>query len=220
MQIELDPIVRMLGLEGKDGRYEGQLADVEVVARLTTIGMAAAAAATQRILDDDVDGVVVVGIAGGVDPGLAIGDVLVPETVVERSSGRTFRPSAAVDRPAPRGTLSCGDDLIVDAARLRELADTGVVALDMETAAVAAVCDAAGVPWTVFRAISDRPADGLLDDGVFALTNPDGSAEPEAVARYLESHPEQMAALAQLAEDTARATEAAAAAAIRACRDW
>lgn len=216
MQPELAPLVRTLSLEPDGDVYRGRAGDVDVVALLTNIGMANAAAATARILDLGVDRVMVVGVAGGVDPEIEIGGVVVPEVVVDRAEDRTYRPSFVGD-VVPRGTLSCGDDLIVDPAVLAAMAAAGVVAVDMETAAVAAVCEAAGRPWSVFRSISDRPAEGLVDDALFALTRPDGTADHDALARYLDEDPSRVAVLTRLAHDANLATEAAAAAAIAAC---
>jgi nucleoside phosphorylase len=218
MQPELQPIVRRLGMEGDGSLYRGATSDgVEVVAMLTKIGMANGADAARRILEHDVDHVMVVGIAGGVDMSvLQIGDVIVPEVVVGRMMDRSFRPTFVGDI-APRGTLSCGDDLITDPDALALMAAEGIVAVDMETAAVAAVCEDANVAWSVFRGISDFAGEGLIDDALFALTNPDGTADVARVAEYLVTHPDRLAVLKRLAEDTRCATEGAAEAAIAAC---
>jgi adenosylhomocysteine nucleosidase len=218
MQPELRPIVRRLGMEGDGSLYEGRTTDgVDVVAMLTNIGMANGARAARRILEHGVDHVMVVGIAGGVDThGLQIGDVIVPELVIGRAMERTFRPTF-VGEILPRGTLSCGDDLITDPEALALMAADGVIAVDMETAAVAEVCEDAHVPWSVFRGISDFAGEGLVDDALFALTNADGSADPAALAKYLEENPGRLETLRRLAKDTERATEGAAAAAIAAC---
>jgi adenosylhomocysteine nucleosidase len=222
MQPELKPIVRLLrltiGSEGDGSLYRGTTSDgVEVVAMLTKIGMANGAHAARRILEHDVDHVMVVGIAGGVDMSvLEIGDVIVPETVVGRAMQRSFRPTFVGDI-APRGTLSCGDDLITDPEALALMAAEGVIAVDMETAAVAAVCEDARVAWSVFRGISDFAGEGLIDDALFALTNPDGTADPARVAEYIETHPDRLDVMKRLAVDTRCATEGAAEAAIAAC---
>lgn len=181
--------------------------------------MAAAADAACRLLALDVDWMMVVGIAGGVDPDVvAIGDVIVPETVMDRATGNIFRPTMD-GGTGPRGVLSCGDDLITDSASLAAMAADGIIAVDMETAAVAAVCATAGCPWSAHRSISDFAGSGLVDDAVFAMTRPDGTADPDALDRYLREHPERIAVLTQLAPDMTVATEAAAESAIRTCQD-
>lgn len=218
MQPELQPIVRRLGLEGDGSLYRGITDDgVEVVAMLTNIGMANGASAATRMLAHGVDHVMVVGIAGGLDPRvLQIGEVVVPEVVVRRSTDRAFRPTFLGDI-TPKGTLSCGDDLIVDPDALALMAVDGVIAVDMETAAVAEVCDDAQMPWSVFRGISDFAGEGLVDHELFAMAKPDGTADRAVVTAYLEQHPERLAVLQRLAKDTEKATEGAAAAAIAAC---
>ena len=72
-----------------------------------------------------------------------------------------------------------------------------VVALDMETAAVAVVCEERNVPWSAFRAISDRPRDKLVDAAVWEMTGPDGSADPDALRRYLATDPDARTRLAR-----------------------
>ena len=152
------------------------------------------------MLEHDVDWVMVVGVAGGVDHSIEIGSVIVPEVVVDRATGGRFRPPPAGDIE-PRGILSCGDDLITDAGRIAAMEADGVVAVDMETAAVAAVCARHDVPWSVFRGISDFADGGLVDDAMFALTRPDGTADPDAIARYLDANPDRRRVLEQLAHD-------------------
>jgi nucleoside phosphorylase len=220
MHPELEPIVRKLELDDeRDGvQYRGKADRVEVVAMLTTMGMTAGADAARNMLELDVDLLMVVGIAGGVSQtSVTIGDVIMPEVVIERSTGRTFTPSWFHDH-APKGHLSCGDDLILDQAVLDGMHDVGVIAVDMETAAAAGVCADAGVPWAVFRSISDYAGEGLVDQSLFAMTNPDGTADVEAITKWLDANPEKLEVLTRLARDSQLATEAASDAAVRAVR--
>jgi nucleoside phosphorylase len=219
MHPELEPIVRKLGLEDeRDGQqFRGKAGRVEVVAMLTTMGMVAGADAARRMLDLDVDLVMVVGIAGGVSQtSVTIGDVIMPEVVIERSTDRRFTPAWFHDH-TPRGHLSCGDDLILDQTVLDGMHDLGIIAVDMETAAAAAVCEDAGVPWAVFRSISDYAGEGLIDQSLFAMTNPDGTADVDAITKWLDANPDKLEVLTRLARDSQLATEAASDAAIRAC---
>jgi len=216
MQPELQPIVRQLGMEGDGTVYRGRAGNVDVIAMLTTMGMTAGEQATERMLELGIDWVMVVGIAGGVDRTIAIGDVIVPEVVLDRRTEKTYRPTPVSDI-APRGIFSTGDNLVTDPDTLAAWGTEGVVAVEMESGGVGLVCEREGVPWSVFRGISDMAADGLVDQDMFAMTNPDGTANHEVISRYLEEHPERIPILTQLAHDTNIATEAVAAAAIRAC---
>lgn len=224
MDHELVPLVRMLSLEPVEGapdkRHTAVVDGVEFFATTTGIGMAAATGATERMLDDlAVDHVIVVGIAGGVAADADIGDLIVPAVVVDGPSGREHSPTPIGDR-VPAGRLVTSDDLLVDADAFARLESDGVVALDMETSAVAFVCERRGTPWSVFRSLSDRPRDGLVDEAVLELTNPDGTADVEALQRYLASEPGAADRLTRLARDMEIATNAVAAAAIAACSQW
>jgi len=98
--------------------------------------------------------------------------------------------------------------------RALDLRAAGVVALDMETAAIAGVCGHRGIPWSVFRVLSDRATDGSVTEEVFRLSNQDGSPNPTAIAAYLVRHPGHIPTLARLARSSKLATERAASAAI------
>jgi adenosylhomocysteine nucleosidase len=204
MTSELRPIVKTLNLEparlGSLDGYRGHAANgTEIVAAVTTMGTVAARKATEAVLDAATpERVVMVGIAGGIDSVTAVGDVIVPALVLDGATGATYAP-APVPGFAATGTLHTSDVLMIEPARLDALVADGVIALDMETAAVAAVCEARGVPWSVVRAISDIAGDGA-DDEIFAMTKPDGSPDAAKVAKYLMKHPGKVRDLGRLAK--------------------
>lgn len=217
MKPELRPLVGMLSLQRDSGdgppMYRGTFDETSVVATLTLIGTKPAAAATERLLSDHaIDHVVVVGIAGGVPPTTKLGDVIVPEVVVDAATGDEYRASS-LGNAVVRGRVRTSDDLTVDAA---DLVDAGVHACDMETAAVAAVCEERGTPWTAFRAISDLVG-GPVDEAMLALANPDGTGNLWAAAKYLLPRPWKIPGVIGLARGANVATKAAATAAIEAC---
>ena len=80
----------------------------------------------------------------------------------------------------------------------------------METSAVGAVCEARGVPWSVFRGISDHIRDSLIDSAVGGLAKPDGSADIGKLIRYLGPAPWRIRKLTKLAKDMSKAANAAA----------
>lgn len=220
MRSELRPLVRPLGLvpqsEGKPGLLRGAAGRVEVVAALTGIGMRAGGRAALRILDAvSPDHLVVVGIAGGIGAGVAVGDLVVPELVRDLASGASFQPVPLGDAPR-RGTLVSSDALLEAPEEALRLERQGVVAIDMETAAIAAVCEEHGCPWSVFRAISDRADDGSTDAAILGLARPDGSPDLAAVARFVLTRPRRIGQLLRLARGASTATRVAAAAALAA----
>lgn len=224
MRQELAPLRRRLGLRrdasGERTLHRGVAGRAEVVALLTGIGTKAAAEAAAWLLARvPVDHLIVVGIAGGVDPEQPIGARIAPALVVDAATGRTYRP-APLGAETPRGTLLTSDRLVTDPAEAAALRRDGVVGLDMETAAIAAVCEARGCAWSVSRAISDRVTDATTDPALLALAGPDGSGNARALLRYVLARPTRIAGLARLARGTIRAANAAAEAAIEACERW
>jgi len=222
MPSELRPVVKRLGLrrlhpeDAPVGRraHEGRFGGVDVVAATSGMGMPAAADAARRMLDaGGIDHVAVVGVAGGIDDEQAIGDVLAVEVVIDDRTGAEYRPhvlgAEGDERPAG-GALHTSDEFVVEPDRVAALRGQGVVALDMETAAVAAVCEDRGRPWSVFRTVSDRFSDGVADQAVFQLANPDGSPNLPAVVRFAVRHPGRVAHLVRVGRDLRTATRAAA----------
>lgn len=220
MRAELRPIVTRLSLrpEGDAGArlYRGRAGSHEVVAAVTRMGTRAAARVSARLLDAvSVEHVIVVGIAGGIDPGVRIGELVSPEAVVDEATGAAFHPTP-LGGAAPRGKLLTGDALHDDPADLERLRRDGFVAVDMETAAIGAAAEARGVPWSVFRAISDRAGEPGVDREVFALARPDGTPDPAAVARFVLTRPWRLPGLVALARGSGRAIRTSTQAVLRA----
>jgi adenosylhomocysteine nucleosidase len=203
MPSEMKPVAAAMTLT-RDGEW---WRGANVVATRTGIGTKRAADATRRLLDaSPVDRVLVVGIAGGMGAS-AVGDVIVPEVVVDKESGEEFTstPFGGVDA---RGRLVTHDDFDMQSAERDALVAAGFVAVDMETAAVAAVCRERNVPWCAVRAISDLV--GVTPGDVIGLANADGSPNVGASIRYLVTKPWRIPRLVQLARDSTRAANAAA----------
>jgi nucleoside phosphorylase len=234
MPMELKPLVRRLGLtkmavEGVPA-HGGWLGGRRVVAIVTGMGTRLAATAVERLLDAVTVGrVVVVGITGAVDNDTPIGTLVLPEVVVDSATGDEHRPAplgrptapgASAEAPMrPYGKMWTTDTLITDPDRLAKLRADGVVSLDMETAAIASVCERRGVPWSVFRVISDRAGDGSIDAEVFAMSNQDGTPNPWAVVRFFVRHPDRLPRLVKLAQGARLATQRAADTAMRAVEE-
>ncbi len=221
MRSEVRPIVRSLsarrGTAGGREVWNATPDGHQIVASVIGVGTEEAARATAELLAAVApDRAIVCGIAGGIAPGIALGTTVVPDRVVDVASGKEHWPDFAAGSRS-EGALGTTDELILDPERLAGLVEQGMVALDMETAAVAAVCAANDCPWSVIRTISDRPSDGLLGQDVLGLLKPDGSTDTVAAARFAVTHPRRAAQLSQLAKDSTRAARQSAEVAIRAC---
>ena len=216
MPMELRPLRRRLRLRKSELGYAGWIGDRPVTAVITGIGTALAHAATVRLLDEvDVERVIVVGIAGAIENQTPIGALVLPEFVVSGADGSEHRPTPLRVGNA-HGKLWTSDELLLDPALHAKLRAAGVVALDMETAAIAKVCDEHDVPWSVVRAISDRAGDGGVDAEIVGLSHPDGRLNFSAVARYLVRHPDALPRLVRLGKGAKLAAARAAETAINA----
>jgi len=228
LPLELDAVVAAFGLvpsdggADDDGTWTGRCGGSAVTAVRIGMGPGPAATATARLLDSaasagaPVDHVMVVGICGGLDPGIDVGTVLAPERVVDHTTGDTYRPAPTTggDRTGALVTTEC---VHVDDGLSRRLLADGALGVDMESAAVARVCEERRRPWSVHRCISDRWVDGLLDPRVVALTDADGTTDVEALGRLLTDEPELLPRLEQLGADSVLAARRAAGDAVRAC---
>ena len=220
MVSELRPVAKAGQLtKGRAGDldvYEGHVGGAEVTAALAQIGTELSAKNAERLIDVvQPDHVIGSGIAGGLGTS-KVGDLFVPAAVTNRDTGgtATATPLGPIE---PEGQIITSGELLTDLAILNGFATDGFVAIDMETAAIATVCELRGVPWTAFRGISDIAGDGA-DPDILGLLNPDGSASPTRALRYLLTHPRRVPELSRLAKGSSLAAKRAAEAAIAACK--
>lgn len=134
-------------------------------------GPASAAAAARAAVQAGAGGLLLWGFAGGLAEHLACGAIVLPRQV-RGSDGRRYatdsgwRARLAAALPAgvaaEAGDLACVDRVATTPAAKRQIqAATGAVALDMESAAVAAVALEAGIPFVVLKVVIDGPNDAL-----------------------------------------------------------
>ena len=220
MPMEARRVARSLSLRrtvvgGRRG-YRGALGTGDAVVVVTGMGPARASAGVEALMGERrPDAVVVAGICGALEDRMAIGTVVTPAAVVDGATGREYHPTLLAGLRGA-GVLWTSAELITAPAELAALVERGVVAVDMETAAIAAVCEAHGIPWSVVRAVSDRAPDGTVDDEVFTMSRPDGTPDPRAVARFVLRHPGRLPQLARMGRDATRAAAVAADVAARA----
>jgi adenosylhomocysteine nucleosidase len=226
MPLEMDAIVAAFGLsptaDAKGAPWTGRVGDSDVTAIHIGMGPPLTRVATNRLFDPTgpehktVDHVMIAGICGGLDPLIAVGTIVNPEFVVDFTSGVSYRHSPPGDSPQA-GRLMTTEGVTLDPQLSARFLQEGCIAVDMETSAVAEVCEAHGCPWSVYRCIGDRHFDGLLDERIFAATNPDGSGNRAEIERLMASDPDLLAKLEQLGRDTTMAARLAAEAAAQAC---
>jgi len=171
MAEEARPLVRRLGLRARARGAHGRFAGHEVTLALGGVGLAAARRAASELVAGGCDRLLSVGLAGGLHPDLAVGEVVALDAVVadggQRWSvawpARGDRRGVCLTRAQPTGSAT-------EKAHWR--AASGADVVDMETAAVAAVATEHARPWAGLRAVSDA-AHESLPPAIVACIRPD-----------------------------------------------
>jgi uridine phosphorylase len=226
MPLEMHAIVRAFGLRPTSSDdlapWTGRVGRSEVTAVHIGMGPPLTRAALERLFDEatsggaPIDHVMNAGICGGLDPDIPVGTLINPAIIVENATGAQFhhRPPGGA---ATAGKLMTMEAATLDPERSRRFLAEGFLGVDMESAAVAAVCEEHACAWSIYRCIGDRYFDGLLDERLIAATNPDGSGNMAEIARLIEAEPEIAAKLDRLTRETSHAARLAAEAAARGC---
>lgn len=161
---------RALGPAVKRNGDVGCLVDGTLVA-VSGMGCAAAGLAAVRLIESGASALMSFGLAGGLDPGLSAGSVVLPSEVISRGGAR-FLTSAdwleqlrfriAKQRPVAVGTLLSSLTAIGAVAdKASAFRETGAIAVDMESFGVAEVAAAHGLPFVAVRVIVDTAVDVL-----------------------------------------------------------
>jgi adenosylhomocysteine nucleosidase len=150
--------------------------------------------------------VVSAGFSGALTSGYNVGDLIVAEDVCD-SDGvcrSVTWPVASVSYS--RGRLLTIRNIVGSPKEKRRLGEqSGAVAVDMETAVVADLCAAAGVPFGCLRAISDN-ADTYLSENLLALLQ-GGGVRPVRLLAAVLRRPRLIAELIRLGADTRKAAK-------------
>lgn len=147
---------------------QGLLGEQRIVLMQSGVGRDRAARAATALLDGHrPPWVISAGFAGGLADGLARHDLLLVNEVIDLSGRRLsipwpLDPASLADARTRVGRLLTGDAIVRRPANKRQLGQQyQAVGIDMETAAVAEVCHARGVPLVALRVISDAVDDEL-----------------------------------------------------------
>ncbi len=146
--------------------HEGLLAGKRVAWVVGGAGVAAAARAASLLVDGHRPRrLASAGFAGGLDPALARGALVAPETVLREGEGAFALEPPPCPGAEPARSLVTVDAVVTTVAAKRALADrTGAAIVDMETWAVARTAAAAGIPCLSLRVVSDAAGDELPAD--------------------------------------------------------
>lgn len=158
-----------------------------------------AEALAEELIGQGVRALVSLGLAGGLSPDLRPGDPIWPAEVLAADGARLALYAGA---HALAGTLIEASAVVAtpgDKARLH--AQTGALAVDMETAAVARAARVADLPVATIRAIAD-PADRALPPTATVAVLEDGTIAYRRLLGKLAGRPQDIAPLIRLGGDT------------------
>lgn len=158
--------------------------------------------------------VVSFGLAGGLDPSLSPGAMIVAGGVV--AGGERLDCSPDLVRLlvegfsgaglAPRQGLVVGVDapVMTPEAKARLRQESGAIAVDMESHVAAAFARERGLPFAVARVVSD-PAQRALPPVAAKAVRPDGSVDVALILREIRREPRQLMGLMAAGLDSAAA---------------
>jgi nucleoside phosphorylase len=204
LEQELRSVARALGAARRGDVVRAQLSGSEVVALAVGMGEGA-----RRVLAEQRPRLVLIcGFAGGLDAGLAPGD-LVLATAVRSASGDALaapespRQAAAAALDGLRciqGELVHASSVAASREEKRALARPGALAVDMESYPVAQAAGEAGVPWLALRSIVDP-----LESSLPPFTREARRDYLWPALRYAFSGPRAAAGLVRLVRNAGRA---------------
>ena len=176
-------------------------------------------------------GVISFGVAGGLDPSLKTGDVVVATEVMagdtrflaDMALNEEMIASAALKRSlmsrrrrrVVRGRLAGVERVVAASACKAALhSETGAAAVDMESHIAAAYAANAGIPFAALRVISD-PAHRALPELAQSAIKPNGDIDMRTIMRGVVRNPKTLSALVSTGIDFNRALRS-----LRGCRGF
>jgi adenosylhomocysteine nucleosidase len=210
----------------------GRMGDLTVEIAWAGAGPACAARATRILLAAGADSLLAVGFAGALAPGVRPGALLLATQVVDEKGARwpadaSFREALANAGAAPaaagssvpssvaasgfhQGVLVTVPRVVTTAAEKRRLGEeTGALAVDMESAAVARTAAEARVPMAALRVITDDVDEQLPLDFNRCLDSA-GQFQYGRLMLLLARRPLAVSGLVRLGRHSARAGQALA----------
>ena len=153
------------------------------------------------------DLVLTCGFAGGLNPDLKLGDVVFELLEPQLPSANAQLRAKLLAAGAKSAKIFCADRIATTVAEKKKLRDeTGADAVEMESAAIHAVCAERGITCVTVRVISDTVHEDLPLD-FNALAKPDKSLDYGKLAWAIAKSPGKIGALMELQKKTRFAAE-------------
>ena len=214
-----------LALDGLHG-FRAEIGSKEFAVVGHGIGHHRAANTARRTFDliPGAELVIGTGVVGALSSGLKPGDLVLSDRVLmihgegqvaEQVNAVSDAHLRAVGRSLAIAGIAYSTGAILTSHRVlatgaekrRAKESTGAIAVDMETAAIAAEAAARGLPFIAIRAVLDEVDDEVVGA---AMADPDGNVRPLAATSFLLRNPATMLKLPRMIRNLSRATTALA----------
>jgi len=203
--MEHNSIVVCFALPEEAGPFQKRCGDIPVF--FTGIGKVNAEKAAREYLKGHAPALLLTcGFAGGLDPGLNVGDVVF-ETARENGGKEDSLHAKLIAAGAMPAKIFCADKIagtVAEKKKLRE--ETGADAAEMESGAIQSVCRGLGMSCATVRVISDTADEDLPLDFNEFLT-PDKQLDMSKLMLSVAKKPWKMGALMDLRKKTKLAAE-------------
>jgi len=165
-----------------------------------------AEAAAGQLIEAGVRALVSFGLAGGSDPALRPGTIIVPTRVIRNGESYYTDPGLMhrLGGPTPHALFATDQVVAKPAIKRRLYETTGAAALDLESGAVAHAASVRRLPFAVLRGICD-PAERCLPAAALGALDARGGIAVWRVLASLAADPRQLPLLFHLAADAAAA---------------
>ena len=190
MEEELNAFIKNINIQNEYDIFDlhffhGLINDIECILVISGVGKVNAARTTQILIDNyQVEMVINIGVAGGVNNSLKVGDIIVGEKLVQHDFDITafdhekgYIPNVGVYINSDeylvklfcdiltsekinyqKGVIASGDIFCTEEAMSLKIAHKfNALCVEMEGASIAQVCYLSHIPFVVIRSISDVP---------------------------------------------------------------
>ena len=171
--------------------YIGTVGEIKIAVLHTGVGPESAAGRLQAFIAEHHPTIVVSsGFAGGLDPVLQPGSILLAENYSTPALFESARLLFLDDPSVFAGSLTTQVDPVESVSQKSALAvQTGALAVDMETSVLAGICAAAEIPFLSIRVISDTATQRLPVPFSNWFDAVNQKAKPGLLLTYLAWHP-------------------------------
>lgn len=165
--------------------------------------------AAQTLVDQGAEALLSFGLAGGLQPGLRPGTILIPSAVITATARYDCDPVLlSFLGGATLGALWAGEVIAASRLEKSELYQRyQASAVDLESGAVAEAATQHALPFAVLRAVTD-PAERTLPPAALVALKADGSLDLMRLLRALVARPGQIPDLILVGQDAKAARKA------------